>query len=214
MAESERRAAAQRADNASPAAPSDADGGVDELLQLLQRERADFLNYKRRVERDRASEHELAQSDLLRSLLPFLDELDRAFAQIPADLETHPWVRGAALGRGRLQTALDDLAVEQFGAEGEPFDPSRHEALFFDTDSRVTDQRVASVVRPGYRVGNRVLRPAQVGVVGPAQHETSQHYEASVGDQESTPDGGDQERQAAAKQSRAAHSQTHTRAGG
>jgi molecular chaperone GrpE len=211
MAETDRRTGR---DDAAAAAPSDAAaGGVDESLDLLQRERADFLNYKRRVERERASDRELAQIELLRYLVPFLDDLDRAFGLIPRDLETHPWVQGMALSRGRLQSALDEMGVERFGAEGEPFDPARHEALFFDTDPHATDQRVASVVRPGYRIGNRLVRPAQVGVVGPDPDGTGQQ-EASKGDEGSTPARHDRRRHEAASQGEAAHAATDTRAGG
>ena len=211
MAGSER----QHGEHAAPGtATSDReDVGIEDVLDQLRRERANFLNYKRRVERERAIDRELAQSTVLRALLPFLDELDRAFAQIPAELETHPWVRGAALGRGRLLSAFDDLAVERFGTEGEPFDPVQHEALFFDTDPAATDQRVASVVQPGYRVGDRLVRPAQVGVVGPDQQGPDQHQSPS-GDQESTAADDDSGQPVAARQRKAAHSATDTRAGG
>jgi molecular chaperone GrpE len=201
-----------------PAAPGTAtsdreDVGIEDVVDQLRRERANFLNYKRRVERERAIDRELAQSTVLRALLPFLDDLDRALGLIPPELETHPWVRGTALGHGRLQTALTEMGVERIGTEGEPFDPARHEALFFDTDPTATDQRVASVVQPGYRVGDRLVRPAQVGVVGPDQRGPDQHQSAS-GDQESTAADDDSGQPVAARQRKGAHSATDTRAGG
>src|SRR4051794_7826899 len=145
-------------------------GSAQELLGMLQRERADFLNYKRRVERERAQDREAGQVDVVRALLPLLDELDRALAQVPADLASHAWVRGITLSRQRLPGALNDLGVERIGVAGEPFDPARHEALFFDSQPGATNQLVSSVIKPGYRLGDRLLRPAQVGVVGPAEH--------------------------------------------
>jgi molecular chaperone GrpE len=141
---------------------------ADDLLESLQRERADFLNYKRRVERERAQDREAAQAEVIRALLPLLDELDRGLAQAPADLASHPWARGIGLIRHQIATVMHDLDVERIGVEGEPFDPARHEALFFDTQPGVADQRVSRVVKPGYRLGDRLLRAAQVGVVGPA----------------------------------------------
>jgi len=164
MTESEQRAVA------ASAAAADAGPGrsADELLDLLQRERADFLNYKRRVERERVQDREAAQADVIRTLLPLLDELDRALAQAPADLASDPWARGIALTRHRLASLMNDLDVERLGVEGELFDPSRHEALFFDTEPGATEQRVSRVIKPGYRLGDRLLRAAQVGVVGPA----------------------------------------------
>src|SRR3954471_16832237 len=138
MTESEQRAAP------GSAAAAEAGPGrtADNLLDSLQRERADFLNYKRRVERERARDRESAQAEVVRALLPMLDELDRALAQIPADLATHPWARGIALSRDGLTSAFDDLGIERIGATGEPFDPSHHEALYFDTRPDAADQRV------------------------------------------------------------------------
>src|ERR687886_2610636 len=67
-----------------------------ELLELLRRERADFLNYKRRIERERSMDREQARAEMADGILPLLDELDRAFDQLPAALEPHPWVQGVA----------------------------------------------------------------------------------------------------------------------
>lgn len=148
---------------------SEPEGPAEGLLELLRRERADFLNYKRRAERERAEDRERARAEVLQRLLPLLDELDRALAQIPEDLETHPWARGVALSRRRLTEALGELGVERIGVEGEPFDPARHEALYYDARPDAADRRVAAVIRAGYRLGDRLVRPAQVGVVGPAE---------------------------------------------
>ena len=189
----------------------EADVGLDEVLDQFRRERADFLNYKRRVERERASDRELAQGDLLRYLIPFLDDLDRALGLIPPELETHPWVRGTVLSRSHLQSAFDELGVERIGAEGEPFDPARHEALFMDTDPGATDQRIASVVRPGYRVGNRLVRPAQVGVVGPEPRTSDQGTPAPAAP-ESRSARSAQDREAAS-QSSSTRAGANTRAG-
>lgn len=148
-------------------APPETD--AEALLDSLRRERADFLNYKRRVDQERSEDRGRTQKELILCLLPVLDELDRALGQIPDDLKTHPWVQGVALSRQRLGAALRELGVERIGAEGEPFDPSLHEALFHDARRDAVDQRVASVIRPGYRLGDHVLRAAQVSVVGPPE---------------------------------------------
>lgn len=165
MSDSEQRA------TLGSAAAAEAEHGrtADDLLDSLQRERADFLNYKRRVERERAQDRETAQAEVIRALLPLLDELDRALAQVPADLASHPWARGIGLVRHQIAAVLHDLDVERIGVDGEPFDPARHEALFFDPRPGVADQRVSRVITPGYRLGDRLLRAAQVGVVGPAE---------------------------------------------
>jgi molecular chaperone GrpE len=144
----------------------DAPGQAD-LLSLLQRERADFANYRRRAAQDRAEEGDRARANQLVALLPILDDLDRAFAQTPDELRDHPWIRGIALGQNRLLEFLAMSGVEPFGAEGDPFDPASHEALFFEERPGLDDRQVASVIRPGYRTATRVLRPAHVGVAGP-----------------------------------------------
>lgn len=141
--------------------------GAEELLDLLQRERASFLNYKRRVEQERATERERGREEVLLRILPLLDELERALAQRPADLQTHPWAQGVALIQRRLVEALRELGVERVGFEGEAFHPEYHEAVFYEERPDIQERRVSAVLRPGYRLAQRLIRPAQVSVVGP-----------------------------------------------
>src|SRR4051812_4612699 len=150
----------------SPAEPAQSHEG---LLDALRRERADFVNYKRRVERERAEDRERAATDVVARLLPLLDELDRALAQVPEDLEGHPWAGGVVMMRRTLWEALRELGLERIGTEGEPFDPARHEAVVYDARPDVAERRGATVVRPGYALRGRLLRPAQGAVVGPAE---------------------------------------------
>jgi molecular chaperone GrpE len=145
----------------------------EELLALLQRERADFQNYRRRATQERAEDRERARFELLANLLPLLDDLDRVLTQMPQDLAENPWAQGVLLSRQRLIDFLTRAGVERIGAEGEPFDPVSHEALFYEEQPGIGERQVTTVIRPGYRVGPRVLRPAQVGVVGPAEKESS-----------------------------------------
>jgi molecular chaperone GrpE len=140
----------------------------NELLSLLQRERADFANYRRRAALERVEEGERARAQQLLALLPVLDDLDRAFSQVPDDLRDHPWTRGIALSHNKLLEFLSRAGVEQIGVLGEPFDPANHEAIFYEEKPNIADRQVTSVIQPGYRLGTRVLRPAQVGVIGPA----------------------------------------------
>jgi molecular chaperone GrpE len=157
-------AAADRDEQAQQ--PESAADQQEDLLALLQRERADFLNYKRRAGQERAEERQRARADLLVELLPLLDDLDRALTQVPEAMAEQPWPKGVLLSRRRLLDFLARAGVETTGAEGEPFDPTNHEALFYEERPGAGPPRVANVVRPGYRLGGRVLRPAQVGVVG------------------------------------------------
>lgn len=157
-----------------PQAPPAGAGASPELLDLLCRERADFVNYKRRVERERADDRERARLDLLRELLPLLDDIDRAIAQQPAELLEHPWAQGVALSHRRLSDALRRVGLERVGAEGEPFDPTVHEAVLHQGQADDEQQVVTSVFRPGYRLGGHLLRPAQVVVGGAPRTEAEQ----------------------------------------
>jgi molecular chaperone GrpE len=148
--------------------PDDAAGPtVDELVDLLRRERADFRNYQRRVAQERAADAEVVRGRLLEPLFPLLDDLGRAFHEVPAALAEDPWARGIGMLRSRLEAALAGLGLESVGTVGEPFDPTRHEAVHHEPDPSATRQDVALVVRPGYRLGERLLRPAEVVVRGP-----------------------------------------------
>jgi molecular chaperone GrpE len=152
-----------------PIAPGDRQQESDlDLLALLQRERADFLNYRRRIGQERVEENERARAGVLTEILPLLDELDRATSQTPPDLAASPWAQGVLLIRNRLRDVLNRLGVEPLGAEGDPFDPTIHQALFYEQQPGIAEQQVATVIRPGFRMGQRVLRPAEVAVVGPA----------------------------------------------
>ena len=139
---------------------------LDEALDLVRRERATFQNYKRRVEQERDEIRTAAFGDLILRLLPALDDMNRAFSQLPKDLEGHSWVKGISLGYRSLVEALSSLGGEWIGAEGETFDPAIHEALSYEEVPGLEVPRVSEVVRPGYRLGSRLLRPAEVAVVG------------------------------------------------
>jgi molecular chaperone GrpE len=140
---------------------------VDRCLDQLRRERADFLNYKHRVDRDRAKDRERERLELLRQLVPAIDDLDRAMDHTPPELVAHPWAQGISLARERFLEALRQVGVERVGNAGERFDPSVHEAVMYQEQPGATDQHVNSVLRPGYRLGPQLLRPAQVVVAGP-----------------------------------------------
>jgi molecular chaperone GrpE len=138
-----------------------------ELPDLLRRERADFLNYKRRVELERTLDREQACAALIAKVLPLLDELDRAFDHLPPELEPHAWVRGVALSRRRLEEILREWGVERIGLTGERFDPTLHEAVTYEPRPDLDEPVVAAVEQAGYRLGRRLVRAARVSVAGP-----------------------------------------------
>ena len=128
----------------------------------LQRLQAEYINYTRRVDRDRELVRAQGEAAVLQSLLTVLDDISRAADH--GELEG-----GFKAVADALQQAVAKHKLEAFGAEGEPFDPSRHEAVFHAGESAEVDTTtVHSVMRTGYKHGDRVLRPATVGVVDPA----------------------------------------------
>ena len=140
---------------------------TDDLLDMLRRERADFRNYQRRVAGERAADAEGVRGRVLEPIFPLLDDLGRAFADVPPGLQDDPWAQGIAMLRSRLEATLAGLGLEPVGTVGEPFDPTRHEAVYHEQDPAGNGQVVDLVIRPGYRLGGRLLRPAQVVVRGP-----------------------------------------------
>jgi molecular chaperone GrpE len=128
----------------------------------LQRLQAEYVNYKRRVDRDRAAARAVGEISVLRSLLTVLDDIGRA--------EEHGQLEGGFKAvADALQQAVKNHSLEVFGAPGDVFDPRLHEALFHAGESAdVSETTIQSVVRTGYRVGDDVIRHAQVGVVDPA----------------------------------------------
>ena len=128
----------------------------------LQRLQAEYVNYKRRVDRDRALVRAQGEASVLRSLLTVLDDIGRA--------EEHGQLEGGFKAvADALQQAVKSHRLEVFGEAGDDFDPRLHEALFHSGESADVDRTtIATVVRTGYRVGDDVIRHAQVGVVDPA----------------------------------------------
>ncbi|XKF14162.1 nucleotide exchange factor GrpE [Knoellia locipacati] len=138
-------------------------------LEDLQRLNAEYVNYKRRVDRDRAAVQERAVRDVLDSLLPVLDDIQ--LARDHGDLTDGPF---AAIA-DKLESSLGKFGLTRFGAVGEVFDPTRHEALMHaawdasnpDLPTDADSTTVVQVLQPGYRSGEQVLRPARVAVADP-----------------------------------------------
>ena len=136
--------------------PEEADKAA-ELLGDLQRVQADFANYRKRALRDQESVGERTKAIVIGQLLPVLDDLERARSH--GDLEASP-LKSVA---DKLVAVLTGLGLAAFGAEGEEFDPSLHEAVQHEGDG--SNPVIGHVMRQGYRIGDQVLRHALVGVV-------------------------------------------------
>lgn len=139
---------------------------AEEYLDLLRRTQADFINYRRRVGQELAEARIVAQSELLSQLLPVLDDLGRALAVIPPEWAANPWVQGLFLMARRLTALFDQLGIQRVGSPGEPFDPHWHEAITTEERADMPEGTILQVAQPGYMLGDRVIRPAQVVVTG------------------------------------------------
>ncbi len=135
-----------------------------ERLADLQRLQAEYANYRKRVDRDRAVIRDLAVASVIESLLPVLDDIH--LARQHGDLEAGPLASIAE----KLETTLGKYGVERFGEPGAAFDPAVHDALMHVEEELAEGTEVTTVVgvlQPGYRIGDRVVRPARVSVADP-----------------------------------------------
>jgi molecular chaperone GrpE len=137
-----------------------------EHLASLQRTAADFANFKRRTSEDREREIGLASELLLRKLLAVADDFDRALEAMPPDLKGAGWVEGIVLVDRKLRALLESEGVTTIEAIGKIFDPREHEAIASVPGTGKPDGEIVAEVQRGYRVRDRVLRPALVAVAG------------------------------------------------
>lgn len=135
---------------------------ADEYLRLAQRTQADFVNYRRRVDEERAQLTRDAGLSVLSRLLPILDDFERAMTNASSTELQSNWGQGVQLVERNLRSLLSSEGVEPIPAEGEVFDPRLHEAVGSAPSEDVPEGHVMHVVRQGYRKGDRILRPTQV----------------------------------------------------
>jgi molecular chaperone GrpE len=136
-------------------------------LNGWQRERADFTNYKRRVDKELKESRERGALDAITKMLPIIDDFERALQNIPADLQENAWVSGTALILKKFDKVLDEFSVEIIDPVGQPFDPHRHEAIGTDeSTAEIASGHVTATLQKGYASGERVLRPALVRIAG------------------------------------------------
>lgn len=134
-----------------------------EMLDSLQRARAEFANYRRRIESEQVRLRERATEQLLTRLLPVADDFDRALRSVPEDIAQNGWFDGIRLVERKLWQALESEGVSVMESLGQPFDPSRHEAIMVDEDAGAADTVTAEFQR-GYLINDTVIRPAMVKV--------------------------------------------------
>ena len=140
----------------------------DEYLVGLQRERAEFANYRRRTAEEREANLGLAGEDLIRKVLALADDFDLAIDARPDAIAADPWVEGVAAIDRKLRLLLESEGVSQIDASpGRPFDPREHEAIATVPGTGRQEGEIVEEIRRGYRLRDKVVRPALVAVAAP-----------------------------------------------
>lgn len=137
---------------------------ADEYLDGWQRSRAEFANYKKRTEREKEEIHAHVTGKILTRYLDIIDDLERALRDQPMESGSNAWAEGIKLIYIKLKAIIESEGIEPITAEGITFDPNFHEAISYEENDDHQDGQVIEVVQRGYKLGDRVLRPAMVRV--------------------------------------------------
>jgi molecular chaperone GrpE len=140
---------------------AEAESKASEYKDGWARSQAEFQNYKKRIERDNELTYASMKGDIVKKVLPVLDDLELALQNRPAD---NAWANGIELIVRKLQNMLESEGVKRIEAKGAAFDPNFHEAITHEPSDEVESEHVIDVVRNGYTLGERVIRPATVRV--------------------------------------------------
>jgi len=139
----------------------EAETKLAESVEGWRRSVADFQNYKKRIERDNEMMYASMKGDIIKKVLPALDDLERALQNRPAD---DAWANGIELIARKLQNMLDSEGLKRIEAEGMEFNPNFHEAISHELSEEIASGYVIAIVQNGYMLGERVIRPALVRV--------------------------------------------------
>jgi len=137
---------------------------VDDFSDGWQRERAEFANYRKRIERDREMERQNSKIDIIKKYLAVHDDFERAMKSIPQDSLKEAWFDGLKLIDQKLKNLLDGEGIQPIPADNAVFDPVLHEAITHEENPDFESGHVIEVVQQGYTIGDRVIRPALVRV--------------------------------------------------
>jgi len=138
---------------------------LGELTLDLQRTRADFENYRKRVEAEKQSAHQMGQAKSVMKLLPVIDTIERAIANVPEELKDNPWAKGVAGLNKQLDKQLKEIGLEKINTKpGTLFNPELHQAVQFDEETEGDKEVIAEELRAGYTLDGAVIRDAMVKV--------------------------------------------------
>ena len=159
---------AKQPKNDTPDAADIEDTRDQEIVELtldLQRTRADFENYRKRVEAEKTAAREAGQASAIQKLLPVIDNIERAIGYMPEDLKENAWAQGVTNLVKHLDKSLASLSLTRIDAnKGTAFDPELHEAIQFDEDAEGENEVIAEELQAGYALNGHVIRHAMVKV--------------------------------------------------
>lgn len=135
---------------------------LEELTTVLQRTQADFENYRRRSDEQRSEIFDFAKIEVVKEILPILDDIERALGHLPKELEKNDWAKGVVSVSKRAQAALNKMGVERIKTVGEAFDPHLHEAVSAEGEGE--NEIISTELQAGYQIDGEVIRPAIVKV--------------------------------------------------
>ena len=174
----EAQAADERPDPYEPADPAQTEEQLAEALRekdqfrtMALRSQADLANYKRRAAEEMVEARRSASTGLLLKVLSVVDDMERALVHVPEDAVAPGWLDGLRLVQRNLSNLLDSEGVTAMEAQGRPFTPWEHEAVLYEETPDSAEGTVVRVIREGYRLRDRVLRPAQVAVAKTPERE-------------------------------------------
>lgn len=159
----ESRVTPDPADGTQHASVAELQQQIADLTEALQRERADATNLRRRHDEDIAGLRNRAKANVIRELLPVIDNFERALKHVPDDLAGHDYIKGVQGVVKQFEKVLGDIGVERIKTDGEPFDPRYHEAVAME-DGDGGEETVSEELQSGYRLGDDVIRHAMVKV--------------------------------------------------
>lgn len=137
---------------------------ADEYLDGWQRARAEFTNYKKRIEREQAQIYQTVTGNVIKKYMEITDDFERALINKPQGSDGAEWANGVELIYSKLLAILQNEGVVRMDAQGQVFDPNLHEAITSEESDTYESGEIIEVLQPGYMIGNRVLRPAMVRV--------------------------------------------------
>jgi molecular chaperone GrpE len=143
---------------------AEAQAKAAEYLDGWQRARAELDNYRKRMARERSELDDRLRAEFVLSVLPAMDDFDLALANLPDDIAGHKWVNGVVLAHRKLSAVLETLGVSEIVTAGQSFDPAVHEAVTHENHKDHKSGEIIGIVRKGYRLGDKVIRPAMVRV--------------------------------------------------